>query len=333
MKTMIGQHPQQNRITPMRRATNRLLIGPNEDAILRALARYHYLVSRQVCRLLGFSPKSIEHVQGLLKRLADAGYLERIVLPHRSRAATGAYTRGGMGPFVFTLARKGQQYLAAADADADGEPPRRARPGVEREHSYLFLTHTLQVAELLIAAERLGVACPTVEIAQLLHERDLRRTPTPVRITGAARQPVEVAYVPDGYLDLHVYAAAPYRSCLGLEIDRGTEGQAKWRRKVQAIIAYQRGPYQQAFGTDVLTVCVIATPGAGRLRTLVDWTEAELTEMGRRPDDIDLFRFAALPLDLRAPEEQQPSPAEIFLSPRWSIPFGRGPVPLLDALA
>jgi hypothetical protein len=309
----------------MRRETKRLVVGPKEDAVLRALHRYHYLTSQQIGRLLRYSPRSIEHVRGILTGLYKAGFVERTVMPSRSRNAAGEYVRGGMAAYVYNLSRKAMHYLADDELDLPG----RARPYAEREHKYLFLAHTLEVADILIAAELLSGQVPAIQVAQLLHERDLRRAPTKVRLSGPNQAPTEVTYTPDGYVDFHIYGPAPYRSCLGLEIDRGTEIQGKWRRKVQAILAYQRGPYQEAFGTDALTVCVIATPGESRLKSLVQWTEAELTELGRQKSS-DLFRFTSLRLGVHVPEAEQATPADIFLAPRWRAPFASSAVPLLD---
>src|SRR5512135_2649956 len=78
-----------------------------DAALLRALNRYHYLTAGQTSRLL--YPRLRDenrYVQRRLRRLVEAGYVLRLrVLPA---------PRFGAAPHVFTLARAGRQYLAAA---------------------------------------------------------------------------------------------------------------------------------------------------------------------------------------------------------------------------
>jgi len=121
------------------RAASSLSLAPSDDGVLRALLRFYYLSSRQVC-LLGYSPRSLTYVQTKLKRLTDAGYCQRIWLPRPSAR--------GSAPSVYTLARKGLNYLRAQGLDV----PPRYHPSEQREHSYLFLSHTLEVNDVLISA-------------------------------------------------------------------------------------------------------------------------------------------------------------------------------------
>ena len=50
-------------------------------------------------------------------------------------------------------------------------------------------------------------------------------------------------------------------------MDNGTEYQRAWRTKVAALLAYERGPYEEAFGVPFLTIAVV-TPDATRRDTL-----------------------------------------------------------------
>lgn len=279
----------------------RFIIGPADDDILRAVYRYHFLTIDQLTRLL-YSKGARTTASTRLKRLADAEYLTRSVIP----------TRQGNGPAVYSLARKGMQFLA----DLGFAIPKRARASEERAYSYLFFAHTLAVGDLLIAAELLAAAHPdAIVIEQFRHERDLKRQP--VYIEDGAEG--KLAVIPDGYLSLVL--AGQYRMCFAFELDRGTEDQQAWRRKVRALLRYVQGPYQAAFGTDNLTVCVVATPGKARMQQLVAWTAAELDALGKR-QEADLFRFAAPVPDL--------TPEQLFLGAGWYVPDDPGPVALID---
>src|SRR5207248_7162369 len=79
-------------------------MGEVDEAILRALARYHYLTAAQGSRLLyPHLADENRYMQRRLKELEKAGYILRLrALPT---------PRYGQAPHVFTLARRGRQYL------------------------------------------------------------------------------------------------------------------------------------------------------------------------------------------------------------------------------
>jgi Replication-relaxation len=286
-------------------AANSIAVSPADDAVLRAAFRYYYLSSRQVCRLL-YSAGSLTYVQTKLKHLTDAGLLQRIWLPRPAAH--------GSAPSVYTVARKGLNYLACAGIDVDR---RRYRPSEQREHTYLFLGHTLAVNDVLISAELLSRSQPEYQLARMLHERDLKRRPVHLQDDDGRM----ISVVPDGWLDLRVKAA--YQVCLALELDRGTEEQKVWRRKVRGLLAYANGPYQDAFQTKSLTIAVVATSGDKRLLQLIRWTESELTARHEQGQG-DLFVFTAI-------RPGSADLADLFFSRRWYQPFGEQPIALLDA--
>lgn len=196
--------------------------------------------------------------------------------------------------------------------------PTRSRRSEEREHSYLFFAHTLAVNDFLIATELLCRSYPEIALQRVLHERVLKRTPFYVEDEDGTR----LAVIPDAYVDLVV--ANPYQLCLSVEIDRGSEEQKAWRRKVRALVAYAEGPYIGAFGTDALTVAVVATPGAARLANLRQWAQDELDRRGQR-QNADLFRFATF-------DPATATPEEIYLAPIWHIPFQAHAVALVETV-
>lgn len=278
------------------------VVAPADDAILQALLRYYYLSSQQICRLL-YSAGSLTYVQTKMKILAEAGLCQRLWLPRPAPR--------GSAPSVYTLGRRGLNHLRALGFDT----AKRFRPSEHREHSYLFLSHTLAVNDVLIGAELLCRHAPRFGLAGLLHERDLKHRPVYVEHEDGKR----IGVVPDAWLDLRVDGT--YQVCLVLELDRGTEEQKAWRRKVHGLIAYANGPYQEAFQTTSLTVAVATTAGQKRLLDLIRWTERELEAM-KEEDQGDLFVFTSLHPDLVAP-------SELFLARRWYQPLGADPVALL----
>jgi len=268
-------------------------VTPAKQALLIALARYFYLTARQCTRLL-YAAGSLTRVQTLLKELADDGYVQRLFLPRPSPH--------GRVPAVYTLGRLGRGYLEGLGSDV----PARLRPSDARAHKYLFLDHTLSVNDVLIALELLTRHMPQMAIQQMLHERTLRHMPISVTDPDGRRASV----IADGWLDLRVTQPdGVYRSCIGLEIDRGTTEQRAFRRKVARWVAAADGPYQRAFSTDLLTVAIVATPGEGRAQELLRWIAAELTSL-HREEQAGLFFVTAV-------DAAVVDPLTFFCGPVW----------------
>lgn len=282
------------------------VITPPQEAILRALLTYFYLTSHQVCRLF-YSPGSLTYVQTMLKRLTDAGFCQRLFLPRPAQY--------GSAPSVFTLSRRALNYLQSQDI----EVPARYRPSEEREHSYLFLSHTLAINNTLISLHLLSRRYPQLVVDSMLHERTLKHEPLYVQEGDGNK----LAVIMDAWLDLRLNGSQ--RMCLGLEIDLATEEQRKWRRKAFGLAQIcSQGLYQERFATTSLTIAVL-TSGERRLSNLLRWTELALADLPDRDDAADLFHFTTLPLDDTTPEQ-------LFCSPRWYRPFRHDPVALIDPL-
>ena len=296
---------------PRSRSTNtpiKPVIGQTEHKLLTALLFYHLLTAEQLCRLY-FARGSLTYVQTLLKRLADAGYVHRIVRKT---------TRYGSAPLVYTLARKGLRYLEQAGV----EVPTRHNPSELRQLSDLHVQHTLALNDLLIALSFVPVLKPHVTIARLLHERQLRRQPVYVKLPDGRRRGI----VADAWADLRLRSpsGAIEQLCLAVELDRSTTFQREWRsNKVQGYLACSQGDaYAKRFETTSLNVIVVATEGPQRVESLVRWTEAQLTEQGAQ-DLADLFWFTHM-------TEPPSDPAAFFCEARWRQPFRKEVLPLLD---
>lgn len=284
-------------------------VTPAKQAILVALGRYFYLTARQATRLL-YAATSLTRVQALLKELADDGYCQRLFLPRPSPH--------GRVPAVYTLGRLGRAHLAAMGVDV----PARLRPSEERRHKYLFLDHSLAVNDCLIAMELLARRSPPVAIRTMLHERTLRRMP--IAVTDPEGRAASV--IPDGWLDLRVVLPdGTYRSCIALEVDRGTTEQKAFQRKIAHWVAAADGTYREAFATDLLTVAIVATPGEGRANELLRWIAAELVAL-HREEQAELFLVTAV-------DAASADPATLYCGPMWRRCDRETPVPLIEGIA
>lgn len=277
------------------------LVSERDDAILQALYRYQFLTVDQVVTLF-YAPASVEYVRVRLKRLYTAGYVTRLRLP---RAAAGN------APWVYTLARQGITYLKAA-----GFSEFVTFELDSQQHSWLFLNHTLSVNDFLIAAELLHQQVPEVVLADMRHERVLRRHPVPISLS----QGETMTLVPDGWLDFHLRQTA--RMCVLLELDMGTIEQKAFKRKLRGLLAFLTGPtYQELFGTPSVTVAIATTAGDSRAARIRSWIEQVLRAQ-QQEQEAEFFLVASLPqgtLDAQ----------HVFLTPCWQQPFGQAPLSLL----
>lgn len=278
------------------------VLSERDDLLVRAVYDLHFATAEQMARLY-FSRSSLNHVREIMKNLADAGYLQRLKLPT---------SQDGVKPFVYTLARAGVRYLKAAGYTEFA----RVSPSEHVEHSYLFLEHTLGVNDIIIAAKLLTDQLPRYQLADFLHERVLKRRP--VQVTTA--QDGVISIVPDLWLDMHI--AQTSRASIALEYDRSTVSPNAWRRKIRGLLVFAEGAYQDAYGSDCITIAIATTGGSGRAAQIRSLIEQEVDKAGRRQDG-ELFLVTALP-------EGDVDPQAFFLNPIWRQPFAADPVPLLE---
>lgn len=279
------------------------VIQPCDERLLRSLHRFHYLSSQQLCRLT-YSRGSLTYVQSKLLKLTRYGFVQRTWLPRR--------INHGSSPAIYSLARKGMNHLKRLGV----APRQRIRPSEQSALSYLFLNHTLQLNDFLIGAEVFCRTSTNYQLHSFLHERELKRAPIDViRDDGKS-----AVVVPDAWMDIRMRDRL--QVCLVVELDCGTEEQKAWRRKVQNLLAFADGPYQDAFGTRSLTFVVVTTAGDRRLLQLLRWTEAELAA-AREVAQGDLFILTSWRPELLPAQE-------LFRDRRWLQPFGGEAVSLLD---
>jgi hypothetical protein len=100
----------------------------------------------------------------------------------------------------------------------------------------------------------------------MVSERELKRGAVHVDVPASPHAPTEgthrVAVIPDGWFQLSVGGGSPYS--LSLELDRGTEEQKRWRRKVAALVYWAIGPYKEQFETDNVTFVVVTNTSTRR---------------------------------------------------------------------
>jgi hypothetical protein len=290
------------------------VIKEADQAILTALARFHYLTAAQAGRLL--YPNLTDenrYVQRLLKRLVDGGYVLRLrALP------MPIY---GQAPHVFTLARSGREYVRGLGVSV--EP--YFRPSVEKRmaENTPFMKHRLAAVDVLIAASILCRDMPGVSCPQMLTERELKQGAIRVEVSplehGSDSGPRRVAVIPDGWFQLSINDGPA--TSIALELDRATEDQKVWREKVAAYTVWSEGPYQDRFETENLTIAVVC-PDERRRAVLLDWTMREL-KARHREEFAELFLFTA-----SSPVET--SPKRFFFSKVWREAGSVKPISILE---
>lgn len=269
------------------------------EHILLAVRRYHFLTTLQAARLLGYSHNyTAEHLRDLVERK----WL-KITLVRRSG-------RGGSSAHVYTLDTRGRAVLRKMGYPVTG----RFRTSDSDEADEIHMDHTLAVNNVIINAELIKKRLPSVELVDVVHERDFKRTPIK---DGSFR--VE----PDGWLDFHVTLPDRIaRDCVWLELDRDKQDKAVIRKKVRQVVAALQGPYLTRFETDAITGVVFVTTDTKRRDAIVSWIGEELTTRGL-PHYGELFFVTH-----RDPVES--TPEYFWTISHWRKPFSEETHRLLE---
>jgi Replication-relaxation len=293
-----------------------LRITPVYDLLLRGSAAtrvgfYHLRMATaaQLCRL-HYSPGSITTVKARLKNLADAGYIQVDAIP----------TKFFRSPYYYCLGQKGMRYLADTGLDMD-EAFRADREG--NKHS-LFIEHTLEVNDVLIAAALLNRVHPNFYLDSFMHERALKRRPYKASWkTNGTSQVFTI--IPDAFLDFRLALpnGSQRRMPILLEHDRGTEGKNHFKRRIRAYITLLKtGAYQQFFGVKAITIAFTTFVSPERLAHMREWTRQELAASNEPKQLGTTFCFTRItqPLATR----------QLWLEPHWYTPYAEdAPIALL----
>lgn len=271
-------------------------IRKSEDAILRSLAVFPYMLGKQVTRLL-YSDGSHRSVLEMMKALFDDGYVERKPLPSQIQK--------GSVPYVYFLSAPGRHYLESLGYDfSNWRYPNEMRL-VQSSH----LWHCLAVNDVLIAGINTANSNPHLHLIDTRHDLLMKYLELPVK--------------PDGWQLFHINGTE--ETAVWLELDRGTEKIKAWKKKIETLINYIHSGYEKDFHTPVITVAVVVPTDVPnrehRVYELRSWTEQVLTAM-QQEYEYDLFRFIALPDDIQA--------ETLYLAPCWERPFSEGRHRLLE---
>jgi Replication-relaxation len=279
-----------------------LHVSPNVPS---GLFQLHIGTAEQLCRL-HYKLGCIKAVKARLKDLADHGYVQHDTIPSKNFRS----------PYYYSLGTKGAHYLRQAGLDVSDA----YRASKEVDKHTLFVEHTLELNDVIIAAALLRVAKTGFYLHSFIHEHTLRRKPYKAtwRVDGRTETH---NLIPDAFLDFrYVTDLKRVRIPILLEHDRGTEQQQYFRRRIRAYIAFLRANAQQEmFGARVVTIAFTTFAGRVRLEQMRQWTKQELV-----PCDVGIrqsFVFANL---LEGSE-----PCQLWTASRWQTPFQEEPIALL----
>ena len=219
----------------------KMQLTDRDKEVIRAIYDYRVLRQEQIQVLFfGTNPGAKARAQKRLVKLFDHKYIARFFLP----------TRGGLmsSPILYGLDKRGAELL-------------RLEFGYDDLHWYSnmkdlkndFLEHTLAIADFRIAVT---LACQKVgyELLTWEGENELRASRDEVKIRSPKGHSMSVSIVPDSYFAI----ATPFgKTHFFLELDRGSMTTGRFRRKVEAYIAYYQQGYQRRYGTKSLRVLTV----------------------------------------------------------------------------
>ncbi len=298
---MAMEQPQESfALTP---AYDILLKGTQEMPI--GLYHLHLATAEQLCRL-HYSMGSIKAVKAKLRQLCDHGYVQYDAMPTK-------FTRS---PYYYVLGRLGIRYLAEAGMDVS--EAFRADKEVNKES--LFVRHTLELNDIIIAAALLKRSDPQFSLASFIHERVLKRHPYKVNWRGGS-----ITLIPDAFLDFRVSlpGGSQRRMPVVVEHDRGTEGQRYFQRRIRGyIMLLKTEGYKQWFQAKGITIAFTTSAGFERLKQIREWTWQELAATNEPQTIRGMFYFTQFvrPLD----------PLQLWLEPSWYTISSDQPMVLLE---
>lgn len=249
-------------------------ITERDAAILRAVARFRFLSSEQVARIIGGSERAL---RVRLKLLFYHGYLDR---PRHQHVQLAMFFDEGNRPLVYGLARRGAQLLAEHGAVVDAKLDWTTKNARATSH---FLAHTLEVANAMIGFEQ---ACGEYGALQLIdHHALLPYFPAARRVVrDPFRCRVDVrhgnATVPIGVVPDRLFSFAytnGTRHNFALELDRGSmdikarqlAGKSSFRRKLLGYFhAWRQKRHTEAWGFQSFRILTI-TPSYKRIESML----------------------------------------------------------------
>jgi Replication-relaxation len=288
------------------------IVTPVHDLLLRDLHVLQRATAEQLTRL-NYKPGMLTTVKQRLKDLADNRYV--LPLSHPSIRL----------PYLYALDRKGLNYLQAQGADVR----EYFRPSQEEDSAknFLFREHMLAISDILIHSLLFERSDPSYRIGTMLHERYFKNHPIKAEYTRSERVESK-SLVPDCYLAFAYTNPSGKEDIMPVlwELDRGTEDQKFFRRKLRAYIVFLKSrAFKTFFNIENITIAFATTRDHHRVRQMREWTQKELALTNEPAWLADLFLFTALPENIGDIE-----PRQLFLAPAWYLPADdENPVSLL----
>jgi hypothetical protein len=275
------------------------IVTPVHDLLLHDLNTLQRATAEQLTRL-NYKMGMLTTVKQRLKDLTEAGFVMPLFHPSIRL------------PYMYALDRKGLNYLHSLGVDVR----EYFRPSQEEDtaKNFLFRQHLLAISDVFIHAMLFVKAQPSYRIENMLHDRFFKNKPI-----KATYKEVTITLVPDAYLEF-VYTGNSGKEeiiPILLELDRGTEDQKFFRKRVRAYAVFLRSRvFVTLFGVQNITVAFATTSNHNRIKQMRDWTRKELAVTNEPKWLYDLFLFTALPENMDIIE-----PSQLFLDPVWYMPL------------
>ena len=242
-----------------RSATDRIRLTADDLAIIRHVARYRFLRSTHLVKLMQHRPskKLIERIGALY----HAGYLER------PRAQLDYYDRAGSAPLVYEIGRRGISLTCAVSGSTGSRRP--------------YIEHELAIADVMVGLEIAARARSDVEVIDQRSLLELRAPSADRRwhFSVNARSNgrlTRLAVVPDAVFALR-FKRSGRTAYFFLEVDRGTMpisradlSQSSYRRKLLTYqLALKAGQHVERFGFQNARVLTVTT-SQERVQSMLD---------------------------------------------------------------
>ncbi len=237
--------------TPLpRKKKDTLRLTAREADVVQALGEYYYLTPAQVTRLF-WSVSSRRKGFEVLRSLKEKGYVD-----------TYRFFNAPNAPMIATLSTKGRNFLATQDEKIRA----RYRKSEVQEQSDDFYYHLTTINDALISAGQIHREVPSIELAEWLHDYDLRLDPVYVTLPNGKERYV----VPDAFLEFHCQQnGMVVQQCIVLEVDRKPSKGIRWNNKARALVTYAETAYPKKFGTTSFTCGFIATQSAAHAASVL----------------------------------------------------------------
>ena len=295
-----------------RKKRTTFVVTPVHDLLLHDLHTLQRATAEQLTRL-NYRMGMLTTVKARLKDLADNRYV--LPLSHPSIRL----------PYMYALDCKGLNYLYAQGIDVR----EYFRPSQEEDSAknFLFREHMLAISDILIHSLLFVKTEPSYRIETMLHERVFKNTPITATYTRNSRDETKTI-VPDAYLAFISTSPSGKEETIPVlwELDRGTEDQKFYRRKIRAYIVFLKSRAFKTFlGVENITIAFATTTDHHRVKQMREWTQKEMALTNEPAWLANLFLFTALPETMGESE-----PRHLFLNPVWYTPSDdENPVSLL----